>query len=209
MRPIERPALQKTYSTYKSYLRPLLESFGSYCSYCEAAEKMDVEHVVPKSKDPDLEVEWSNLLLGCARCNRDFKKAWNDGREDYLWPDTHDTFHAFEYEETGRVLVSESLGQLHQQAAKHIKDLVKLDDGKTDQPVLNTRRRSVFNMAKMARTFFADNIFGVEEVMLQVYAAPSWSVWMTVFADIPEVKNRLLNDDRFPNTATRYFQDNS
>ena len=206
MRPVERPAIAKNYSNYKSYLKPLIKSFGPYCSYCEAAEKLDVEHVVPKSKAEDLELEWSNLLLGCARCNRDFKKAWNDDRDNCLWPDTDDTFHAFVYENTGRVKVDESLPQPARQSAENLKDLVKLDDGLTDQPVLNTRRRDRFRMALTMKSLFQSQAMDLDGLMEVVYSAPSWSVWMTVFSDVPEVKQRLLNDDRFPNTAAHYFQ---
>lgn len=207
MRPVKRPDIENSYSTYKSYLKPLIKTFGSYCSYCEAAEKLDVEHVVPKSKAPGLEVEWSNLLLGCARCNRDFKKAWNDDRQNYLWPDTADTYHAFVYEETGRVLVNDSLDQVNRQAAENIKDLVKLDDGSSDQPVLNTRRRFRFRMAQNMKQLYLDAALDMEGLMDVVYSAPSWSVWMTVFGDVPEVKQRLLNNECFPNTATHYFQE--
>lgn len=205
MRPVKRPDIENSYSTYKSYLKLLIETFGSYCSYCEAREKLDVEHVVPKSKASGLEVEWSNLLLGCARCNRDFKKAWNDNRQNYLWPDTDDTYHAFIYENTGRVLVSDSLDQANRQAAENIKDLVKLDDGSSDQPVLNTRRRFRFRMARNMKQLYLDAALDMEGLMDVIYSAPSWSVWMTVFSDIPEVKERLLNDEQFPNTATDCF----
>ncbi len=98
MRPVQRPDIEETHTTYSSYLEPLIRSFGQYCSYCERWDKLDVEHVVPKTKAPHLKTEWDNLLLGCARCNRDFKKNKNDKRDGYLWPDTHNTFRAFTYE---------------------------------------------------------------------------------------------------------------
>ena len=205
MRPVKRSDIAKSYRDYKSYLKPLIKNFGPYCSYCEAQEKLDVEHVVPKSKAEDLELEWSNLLLGCARCNRDFKKAWNNDRNNYLWPDTNDTFHAFVYEDTGRALVNPALDSAAQAAAKNIRELVKLDDGSRDQPVLNTRRRARFGMARTMKELYLDGALDLEGLMGVVYSAPSWSVWMTVFADAPEVKERLLNDDHFPNTAVDYF----
>lgn len=206
MRPVQRPDIDKTYKTYSSYLKPLIESFGQFCSYCERPDKLDVEHVVPKSKDKTLEVEWSNLLLGCSRCNRDFKKDKNDSRDGYLWPDTNDTFHAFIYEETGRVLVNPKLNDADQQAAEKLKTLVKLDDGQTNQPALNNGRRYTFKIAEQARLLYCQGCFGLEGLMLQVYAAPAWSVWMTVFADVPEVKDRLLNDPMFPGTARYRFE---
>ncbi len=206
MRPIKRPSFDKTYRSYGSYLTPLINSFGPYCSYCEGAEKLDIEHVVPKSKQPTLTLEWTNLLLGCARCNRDFKKAWNDDRVNYLWPDINDTFHAFIYEKSGRVLVNDQLEEQVHQAAENLIDLVKLDDGKTTQPVLNTRRRDTFNFAYAMKRMFVKQALSLDDLMLAVYRAPSWSVWMTVFSDQPEVKERLLTDERFPGTAIELFR---
>lgn len=44
------------------------------CAYCDSEMSSvswgEVEHIRPKSKRPDLVVEWSNLTLACSRCNR-------------------------------------------------------------------------------------------------------------------------------------------
>ena len=209
MRPVQRPDIDKTYTTYKSYLKPLIKSFGQYCSYCERPDKLDVEHVVPKSKDRDLEVAWSNLLLGCARCNRDFKKDKNDSRYGYLWPDKHDTFHAFIYEETGRVIVNPKLDDATQQAAERLKSLVKLEDGLEQQKTLNLGRKAAFNQAKMMKGLFDAGALDADSLMVMIKNNSFWSVWMTVFADVPDVKERLLNDPAFPGTAKQYFHSES
>jgi uncharacterized protein (TIGR02646 family) len=43
------------------------------CAYCESKMRHvapgDIEHVVPKSVDPKLWFDWSNLTLACANCN--------------------------------------------------------------------------------------------------------------------------------------------
>jgi uncharacterized protein (TIGR02646 family) len=43
------------------------------CAYCESRiEHIDyphVEHILPKSRRPDLVCEWPNLTLACTRCN--------------------------------------------------------------------------------------------------------------------------------------------
>ncbi len=206
MRPVQRPDIEETHTTYSSYLEPLIRSFGQYCSYCERWDKLDVEHVVPKTKAPHLKTEWDNLLLGCARCNRDFKKNKNDKRDGYLWPDTHNTFRAFTYESTGRVLVNPELDDETRQAAENLKKLVKLDDGQTNQPVLNYNRQRVFKMALKFRELFTQGFLDLDGLMSCIHAAPAWSVWMTVFADVPEVKSRLLNDSEFPGTAQHHFE---
>lgn len=208
MRPLQRPDNEKTYKRYQNYLKSLIVSFGQYCSYCERPDKLDVEHVVPKSKDDGLKVEWSNLLLGCARCNRDFKKNKNDSREGYLWPDTDDTFHAFVYEETGRVIVNRELDAATQEAAENLKQLVKLDDGLEQQKTLNLGRRDTFRRARMMKELFSIGAMDVDALMMMA-SASYWSVWMTVFADVPEVKERLLNEPAFPGTAKQYFQNDN
>ncbi|MEB6666346.1 HNH endonuclease [Acinetobacter vivianii] len=53
---------------------PLSTSSYHKCAYCETdladpATYMEVEHFIPKSKDPDLVVNWQNLLPSCKRCN--------------------------------------------------------------------------------------------------------------------------------------------
>lgn len=206
MRPVQRPVINKTYKTYKSYLKPLIESFGQYCSYCERPDKMDVEHVVPKSRNAELKAEWNNLLLGCARCNRDFKKDRNDLREGYLWPDTDNTFRAFIYEETGRVLVNPELDDATQQAADKLKALVKLDDGQEVQKTLNLGRRAEFRRANLMKIQFLSECMSLDDLMLMVDRAPYWSIWMTVFFDVPEVKAQLLTASAFPGTARHHFE---
>ena len=112
MRPVLRPNYVGTlYTQYGGYLKPLKTTFGQNCSYCERIDKLDVEHVIPKTcpVGKPLIVDWNNLLLGCPRCNRDFKRAKNTTRTGYLWPDMDDTFSCFDYKSDGRVLVKHGL----------------------------------------------------------------------------------------------------
>ena len=78
---------------YRHAKLPLIERIGEYCCYCERPGDLHVEHVVPKNKAPELEMEWSNFLLGCVNCN---SRKWNknDSRDGYIWPDTDDTLSA-------------------------------------------------------------------------------------------------------------------
>ena len=76
MRPLQRPEYTgKPVKKHKDYLDDLLSAFGQYCAYCERFDKLDVEHVIPQSKAPELTLTWSNLLLACSRCNRDFTQG--------------------------------------------------------------------------------------------------------------------------------------
>jgi len=200
MRPVVRPVYTGTlYQNYGSYLKPLLKAFGRYCSYCERPEKLDVEHVVPKSHRPDLELEWTNLLLGCPRCNRDFKKNHNDSRDGYIWPDKDNTFALLHYLPSGAVKPATGLTQTEQARTQATIDLVKLDDGKLTQQPLNLARRQTFQMANRVKGRYQNQNATMEEIC-EMAVLGYWSVWMTVFADIPEVVDALQNMPEYPHT---------
>lgn len=68
------------------------------CAYCEArflaVSFGDIEHILPKSKFPELVVDWDNLTLACSRCNQHkgskhdpqlpFVNPYRDRVEDHL-----------------------------------------------------------------------------------------------------------------------------
>lgn len=200
MRPVVRPAYTGTlYKDYSGYLTPLLKAFGHYCSYCERHDKLDVEHVLPKSHRPDLKLEWANLLLGCPRCNRDFKKSHNDSRDGYIWPDKDNTFALLCYLPSGAVKPATGLTQSEQTRAQATIDLVKLDDGGLAQQPLNLARRRTFQMANRVKSRYQNQNAMIAEVC-EMAALGYWSVWMSVFADIPEVVDTLQNMPEYPNT---------
>jgi hypothetical protein len=70
------PAGYKDYREYKPWLR---DEFEFRCVYCLQRERwsrerdaiFSVEHVIPRSEDPDgrLICEYDNLLYACTRCN--------------------------------------------------------------------------------------------------------------------------------------------
>lgn len=194
MRPVLRPSYNGTlYTNYKSYITPLISTFGQNCSYCERIEKLDVEHVVPKScpNGKELIVDWNNLLLGCPRCNRDFKRAKNTTRLGYLWPDTDDTFSCFEYKSDGRVLIKNNLApKLRYQAEKTL-DLLQLDDSKKEQAPLCIYRLGQFRIAATFKTNYLDGYQTIPEIIEA--SKNAWSVWMTVFQDQPLVVTALVN----------------
>lgn len=200
MRPVMRPTYKEKHKDYKSFLSPLIKSFGAYCSYCERVDKLDVEHVAPKSKNPALETEWENLLLGCPRCNRDYKKSKNDSREGYVWPDTHNTFALLLYLADGRVKAANDLTQETKSAVENTIELVRLDDGKEAQQVLNLARRQKFKIANRAKQKYLDGHQTLEEVIDQAKEG-FWSVWFTVFHEITDAKQALLTSKAFPSTS--------
>lgn len=202
MRPVNRPAYSgESYTRYKNYLGPLVAVFGSYCSYCERPDKLDVEHIVPQSKAPQLALQWDNFLLGCPRCNRDFKRSKNDSRVGYVWPDTHNTFHLLHYFTDGRVKPTVGLDRGLQAEVQATIDLVKLDDSKETQKVLCLGRRRAFKLAERAKAAYVAGSETLEEVLDEA-AAGYWSIWYLTFADLPEVATALsIGNPNYPNTA--------
>lgn len=84
------------YGDYKDARDDLIDRMGDYCSYCEVAlhSQVDVEHVQPKSLNPELELEWKNFLLACGNCNS-IKGNKEVELSDYYWPDQDNTLRAF------------------------------------------------------------------------------------------------------------------
>lgn len=65
-------------SLIKHYRHPdikkaLLEETHDKCAYCESKithiDYADVEHILPKSKNPELTFSWENLTISCRKCN--------------------------------------------------------------------------------------------------------------------------------------------
>ena len=77
----EKPpkALVRSYA-HPSIKKVLEEDTHKKCAYCES--KMlstsygDIEHILPKSKRPDLCFTWANLTLACEKCNRHHKNDY-------------------------------------------------------------------------------------------------------------------------------------
>lgn len=66
-------------SLYGHYRHPalknaLLEETFHKCAYCESKithiDYGDVEHILPKSKNPEQTFRWENLTIACGKCNQ-------------------------------------------------------------------------------------------------------------------------------------------
>jgi uncharacterized protein (TIGR02646 family) len=76
----------------------LLQETAGKCAYCEgdilAVSFGDVEHILPKSRFPEMVLTWTNLTLACSRCNSskgskydaesEFVNPYRDRIEDHL-----------------------------------------------------------------------------------------------------------------------------
>ncbi|EGR1514142.1 hypothetical protein D6089_20165 [Vibrio vulnificus] len=194
------------YKNYSSFFPHLVSNFGNYCSYCECVAKLDVEHVVPKSHDPALKESWTNLLLGCSSCNRDFKKNHNPSRAGYLWPDEIDTFKAFVYYSTGNVEVRAD----HPKATEAQATLELCGLAPPPKSVIVTpndylwhQRALIWTIAEAELSKYGSGTSTKEEIARMSSAMGHWSVWITVFIKCPEVVKEISNS--FKGTHTNYL----
>lgn len=190
----------KKFDPYTKAKADLLCRLGEYCSYCERLGDLHVEHVVPRNHRPDLEQEWTNFLLGCVNCNA-IKSNTNRSRNGYLWPDQDDTEAAFSYLPEGVVRVRDDLSEPIRTKAQKLFDLVGLGRRPTNNSRVRDlrwrKRREAWGQANFALQQVKKGA-DVEWVIQLAKAVGFFSVWMTVFADDPQMCDRLRRS--FPGT---------
>lgn len=214
MRPVTRGTAPRAYTAYGQAIGDLEDRMGIYCSYCERRlpTSLAVEHVVPKSLEPDLETSWENFLLGCTNCNS-VKLAQPTNKNYFLWPDIDNTFAAYSYTEGGFVEVSSGLDQGLKRKARKLVELVGLDrHGASGHPKPAPRdkrwqqRIDAWNAAVLARTRLAelnDAPAAQELVLIAAEGYGFFSVWMTVFGTHRAIRQGLTV--RFKGTARDCF----
>jgi uncharacterized protein (TIGR02646 family) len=175
---------------------------GSYCSYCERkiSTGLAVEHIEPKGGQhgqPHLINEWSNFLLACTNCNStkgDKKVAFSD----LFFPDRDNTFYAFQYNADGTIEPNPNLSgtPLFQMAQETLK-LVGLD-----RPTPSSlpsyialervgQRMQAWGQAVRAKEIYltnTNNQLMIELIVAQMINVGFFSVWMTVFNNVPDMK---------------------
>lgn len=222
MRPVQRGECPQDhngqeikFAEYQQARRELIQRMGEYCSYCEMHldASLAVEHVQPKKPPgataamPERELDWGNFLLACTNCNSS-KGDTDVVLADYLWPDRDDTFRALRYSEGG---VVDSAPGMHKARADLLIDLVGLRKQPDTAEASDRRwmnRREAWDLAVRAKdrlakcpTEFTDDMR--EQIVDTAHAKGFWSVWMTVFADDPAMRNRLLH--ALPGTNSAFF----
>ena len=93
-----KPSESKGYRAYKPQLR---EDFRKRCGYCDGPDAYvggqggsHIDHFAPRSKFPDLENSYANLVYACPFCNRAKSNKWvgddpavpNDGESGFVDP---------------------------------------------------------------------------------------------------------------------------
>ncbi|MCC6724334.1 MAG: HNH endonuclease [Saprospiraceae bacterium] len=216
MRPVDKGTRNDSINPYQLALEPLTKKLGRYCSYCEMQvyNSLEVEHVVSISKGGDKH-QWHNFLLACKHCNGSSNKSDKvSSRTNYFWPDKDNTFLAFDYDELQHIRPHSGLSQVLQPIAKATIGLLGLDrfPGSINPPTLGDKRyikrNEVWALAKESLSDWYQ--MPVQEMIRQIIRTATghgfFSIWMTVFKDIPEIKLALI--DAFPGTAKNCFDQN-
>jgi uncharacterized protein (TIGR02646 family) len=214
MRPIERGIAPKRYTKYKDAIGDLEKQLGIYCSYCERplCIGLAVEHILPKNLHPELETEWNNFLLSCPNCNS-LKSDKSVKIEDCCWPDRDNTFLAFAYLKGGFIQPATNLSNEQQIKAQLLLDLVGLQNhvmSGWSRPAARDKRwqdrEETWKLAEIHKIHFDNSPRtdkDIQNVMDLAKGYGFFSVWMTVFANYPDIKKELIS--LFPGTATSCF----
>lgn len=216
MRPIVRgdppqmAGFEPEIPTYRKFAAPLEERVGPYCAYCEMRlnEGIKLDHVRPKSVDPHLALDWLNLLPSCVFCNS-IKGSQPVDPLNYLWPHRDNSFLAFLYEPDRVPRVNPNL-ETSRDRAQNTLSLFKLDleprhhcDGSLDRRL--RQRIETWRKAQDAKSDLTQcPSDGMRRSIVNTATSTGfWSVWMTVFADEPVMRQRFI--DAFPGTCTSCF----
>ncbi|RKH00418.1 HNH endonuclease [Corallococcus carmarthensis] len=217
MRPVDRGAwplrddgTPHVFAEYDEARGALFDRIGEYCSFCERKinSSLAVEHVLSKHHHPTLERDWNNFLLACVNCNSTKGHA-NVQLTDYFWPDRDNTARAVLHGAAGIVKPAPGLNPADAKRAQSTIVLVGLDKLPHKKPRRSDRRwqhrKEAWEVAQVARARIAQNDTPHMRDLTVALALEKghWSIWMTVFADDRDMRQRLIA--AFTGTATACF----
>lgn len=227
MRPVDKG--ESPYTSIEDYSEalPYLEgAIGTYCSYCEFPifHVPEIEHVCAKSKGGSL-TDWDNLLLGCKYCNtRKAKKVTPDNVGDFLWPDKDNTALAYTYQGGTPKINQSALEQIDPTGkrlsqAKNLFELVRLDHVPTlgEKDRRHYARNRAYELAVEALNDWKKIKYNTQnntpeqmeplkgQIIRNAQGQGFFSVWMTVFADEPDVLCALI--EGFPGTNRSFYDE--
>lgn len=212
MRPVERGPAPAQFGHYSDAAKYLYERLGRYCSYCERHLEVHlaVEHVLPQSLYPAKERDWDNFLLACSNCNS-CKGDTDIRREEYLWPDQHNTLLAFRYQGMQVLLALAETHPAYPQA-QGLLQLMGLDrlPGSRPPPTETDHRwktrSDVWDMAlrQKARLENNNNDAFRATIIELAQAKGCFSIWYAIFANDADMCQRLQT--AFPGTSALCFR---
>lgn len=208
--PVDDAGDPKVFADYKEARDDLIDRMGDFCSYCEVAlhSTIDVEHVLPKSLNPALELTWTNFLLACTNCNS-IKGNQVVDLADFYWPDQDNTLRAFVYEQDEPPRISGDAG-VDSVKAQSTLELTGLDRAPGHPRLSNRDRRwqkrfEAWSIALIAKgnLGLADSIPMRETIVLLARGIGFWSVWLAAFHDDVDMRRRFIQG--LPGTANDCF----
>jgi uncharacterized protein (TIGR02646 family) len=208
--PVDDNGDPETFTDYKQARDPLIKRMGDYCSYCEIKihTQVDVEHVLPKSPNPALALEWTNFLLACGNCNS-IKSDKDIELDEIYWADKDNSLRAFVYEQDQPPQIADDPDVDVDIAYDTIKltglDRVPGVTGYSDRDRRWLKRIDAWSTAMQVADFI--EVEDTDEMrQMAIFVAKGigfWSVWFEVFHDDEEMCQRLI--DEFPGSAVDCF----
>lgn len=224
MRPVDKGAWPTQRSSAKTKLKfndwtraieHLQTRTGEFCHLCEMAvsHQIAVEHIKSRYHFPRLSNSWTNFLLSCSHCNsqKSSKRLAVPYRKRYLWPHIHNTLLAFEVPLTGAnlgLVMPRSTLSTNATLVRRAKDLINLyglDKDTTASKAADRRftlRLEAIQMATDRRLEYEQGQATIPAIVEMARKTGFFTVWFTVFSDVPAVKSALVNEPRFALNAT-------
>jgi hypothetical protein len=211
MRPVKRgkSPISVDFSDYEKAKPYLISRIGRYCSFCERPilTNLAVEDIQPKglASHAHLIGRWTNFLLACVNCNS------TKGKKDVtlsniLLPDRDNTFAAFIYTADGRIepsnlAVNNGLTKVAQDTLALTgldkKISVALDENGKEVAIDRvSQRKQAWLTAQRAKGHIVkqpNNDILKEQVTETAKQSGFFSIWMTVFENDADMRNRLID----------------
>jgi hypothetical protein len=220
MRPINKGVSPQVFTKYEDAKQPLANRIGCYCSYCERRlpNNVAIEHIFPK--DPTLgyahlREEWDNFLLACVNCNST-KRVTIIDESTYLLPDRDNTFHCYDYLDSGLVEVNANNPiAIYAQNTSNLVGLNKYSyPFDPDEELLiyhalerASQRKSTFDLATKYRIKFDQNLIDAELIIDLALGYGFFSIWMKTFEGVTAVRQELIR--AFIGTEANCFDDDT
>lgn len=214
MRPVDRGEAPRQYKRYDDAIDDLADRLGRYCSYCERClpASLAVEHMAPKSLQPERSLDWGNFLLGCTNCNS-LKSDRPTDDDSLVWPDRDNTLLAFTYFRGGFVRASAVSTEEVKSRAENLIDLVGLSrhpahgwPAPTGKDKRWQQREAIWAIAEKCKVDYIelDRNAKARDLVIEVAKGYGFfSVWFAIFEEHEEVRKGLV--ESFPGTPSQCF----